>query len=188
MAYPSRKHRWTAEEYLAFERQSPTRHELIDGEIYDMAGASLEHNTINANVVMTLGVQLRGQACRVLSSDMRVKLGKANYSYPDIVVVCGKPEFEDKTADTLINPTVVFLILSPTTERYDRGEKFQHYRALSALQAYILVSQDAPRLEVYTRQPDGGWALAEYVGLDQRLTIPAIGCDVALTDVYDRVF
>jgi len=180
---------WAAADYLAFERTSELRHELINAEIYAMTGASREHNTISTNMIITLGIQLRGRSCDIYSSDMRVKVNAANYCYPDVVVVCGTPELEDNHGDTLLNPMVVFEILSPSTERYDRGEKFQRYRAISSLQVYILVSQESPRLEMFTRHDsDGTWVLSEATALSESMYIPVIDCTLPLSEVYERVF
>ena len=180
---------WTSDDYLAFERASELRHELINGEIYAMTGASLEHNTISTNIVITLGIQLRGQSCDLYSSDMRVKISRTDYCYPDVVVVCGTPELEDSHGDTLLNPVVVFEILSPSTEPYDRGEKFQRYRSIPSLQVYILVSQESPRLEMFTRHDsDGTWVLSEAMVLTDTLSIPVIDCTLPLSEVYMRVF
>lgn len=178
---------WTTEEYLTFERTSEVRHELINGEIYAMTGASLEHNIINANLLISLGSQLRSKSCTALANDMRVKVNAANYCYPDVVVVCGTPELEDK--DTLLNPVVVFEVLSPSTERYDRGEKFRRYRAIPSLQVYVLVSQETPHIEIFTRHEVGGtWVLSEASELSDILSIPVIDCALPLTEVYDKVF
>jgi len=188
MALPANRG-WAAADYLAFERASELRHELINAEIYAMTGASLEHTTISANLVGLLGNHFRGKPCRTLASDMRVKVNAANYCYPDVVVVCGTPELEDNHGDTLLNPMVVFEILSPSTERYDRGEKFQRYRAISSLQVYILVSQESPRLEMFTRHDsDGTWVLSEATALSESVYIPVIDCTLPLSEVYERVF
>ena len=188
MALP-RNRGWAAVDYLAFERASELRHELIDGEIYEMTGASREHNLISLNIGGALNNQLRKQPCEVYASDMRVKTSATGYSYPDVVVVCGEPVLEDSHGDTLLNPTVVIEILSPSTERYDRGAKFQQYRALASLQTYILVSQESPRIEMYTRQSDGVWVLSEMADLANGvLEIAIIGCTLSLADIYARVF
>lgn len=185
MALP-RNRSWSPDEYLTFDRESEFRHELIDGEIYAMTGASREHNLINTNFSRLLGNQLMNESCEIYASNMRVKTHATNYSYPDIVIVCGKAEFEDNQTDTLLNPVIVFEILSPSTERYDRGAKFQRYRTLTSLQSYILISQDAPCFEIYTRQGEV-WVLSEAVEVTDTVTLAPINCTLTLADVYWRV-
>ncbi|HEU4324036.1 MAG TPA: Uma2 family endonuclease [Roseiflexaceae bacterium] len=146
-------HSLTEEEYLAFERASTTKHEYYKGRIYAMTGASARHNLITGNTIASLHGQFRRKPCRVYPSDMRVKAQQTGLNtYPDVVIVCGQPLFIDDALDTLINPTVIIEILSPSTEWYDRGMKFHHYRTISNLRNYILISQDAYRIEYYRRQ------------------------------------
>lgn len=119
---------------------------------------------------------------------MRVKIGSnALYIYPDISVVCGEPEFEDDFVDTLLNPTVIIEVLSPSTELYDRGRKFQHYRTLTSLQEYVLIAQDSYRVEHFIRQPNDEWLLSDAVTLDATIQLPSIQCQLALSDVYEKV-
>src|SRR5262249_54874860 len=136
--------RWyTPEEYLALEEDADFKSEYFGGEIFAMAGASEEHNTITANVVAEVRQQFRGTPCRVYTSDMRVK-GEATglYTYPDVVAACGERRFERRGTDSLLNPTVIFEVLSPTTESYDRGRKFENYRQIESLREYILIAQE----------------------------------------------
>jgi Uma2 family endonuclease len=183
------KHKWTVEEYLAFERDSEIRHEFLDGEIFAMTGASENHILITANTLATLHTQLRKRPCKVYATDMRVQVSKTGlYTYPDVVVACETPQFTDETPPSLINPTVVIEVLSPTTENYDRGKKFQHYRKLASLQEYVLVAQDSPNIEHYVRQSDGKWTLfSDASELDETINLPSIGCILALADVYEKV-
>ncbi len=179
---------WTPSEYLAFERKSAERHEYLDGQLYAMAGASYNHNQIMGNVYGILYTQLRAKPCRVLPSDMRVKISQTGlYTYPDISVVCDEPQFDDAQTDTLLNPILLIEVLSPSTEAYDRGQKFRHYRTLGRLREYLLVSQDAVHIEHYSRQDDQHWLLTDVVGLEATLKLPAIDCILPLTDVYERV-
>ncbi|MFN8496408.1 MAG: Uma2 family endonuclease [Anaerolineae bacterium] len=174
-------------EYLALEREAPCKSEYINGQIYAMAGASEQHNLITLNTAADLNLQFRGRGCRAYVNDMRVKVSPTGiYTYPDIVAVCGEPRFEDSHTDTLINPSVIVEVLSPTTEAYDRGEKFAHYRRLDSLQEYVLVAQDKVRVEHYARQADG-WLLTEISDLDGTLRLAAIDCAVSLRDIYDKV-
>jgi Uma2 family endonuclease len=185
---PLPKPRFTPEEYLALERQAEYRSEYFNGEIFAMAGASREHNLIIANVVASLHGQLKGKPCEVYPSDMRVKVTATGlYTYPDVVVMCGEPQLEDQYGDTLLNPTLLVEVLSPSTEAYDRGEKSAHYRRLESVKEYVLITQDRYRVERYARQPDGQWLLLEVSDPDQTLHLGSIGCDLALVDIYDRV-
>lgn len=161
------KARFTPQQYLALERAAETKSEFFNGEIFAMAGASREHNLIATNVVRELSAQLKGRPCETYPGDMRVKVSETGlYTYPDVVVVCGEPRFEDEHGDTLLNPTLVVEVLSPSTEAYDRGEKSSHYRRLASLAEYVLIAQDRCHVERYARRPDGLWLLAEARGLD----------------------
>ena len=178
----------TAADYLALERQAETKSEYLNGRIYAMAGASRNHNRITFNLARRIGNQLGGRRCEGYANDMRVKVNPTGlYTYPDVVVVCGEPRFEDQHVDTLLNPTVIIEVLSDSTESYDRGEKFAHYRALPSLSDYLLVAQDQPRIEHYQRQPDGRWLYSATDGLDAQVEITTIGCVLPLAEVYERV-
>jgi len=180
--------RLTAEQYLFAERQSDTKSEYFDGEIFPMAVASREHNQISANLVRVLGNQLLDRPCSVYSSDMKVRIDKARkYTYPDLVIACQTERFEDEHRDVLLNPVVILEILSDSTEAYDRGRKFLHYQLLDSLAVYLLVSQDTPRIEMFTRREDGTWLYAEFHGLDAVVEIESIGCNLRLGDVYRKV-
>ena len=178
----------SAKDYLDSERASKTKHEYFAGQIYAMAGASERHNTLAGNTFASLHSQLRRRSCNIYPSDMRVKVNPMGlYTYPDISVVCGAPQFEDGKRDTLLNPTVIVEVLSPSTENYDRGQKFQRYRALSSLAEYVLIAQDAMHVEHYARQPDGRWLLTEDDGPEGAIHLAAIACDLVLADVYEKV-
>jgi len=175
------------EEYLAAEREAATRSEYFNGEVYAMAGASREHNQITFNIAGGLHAQLRGRPCVAYVNDMRLKVSETGlYAYPDVMALCGEPHFEDSAADTLTNPSVIIEVLSESTERYDRGDKFAHYRRLASLRDYVLVSQRRPRLEHYTRRGED-WVLHEIDGLDAVLRLPDIGCELPLADIYDKL-
>jgi Uma2 family endonuclease len=180
---------YTAEEYLALERGSlEGKCEFVDGQIFAMSGANREHNLIGVNIAGELRNQLKGKPCKAYANDMRVKAAEAKgYHYPDIAVVCGKPEFEDGQMDTLLNPTVLVEILSYSTEAYDRGNKFLGYRKIPSLREFILVSQDKPLIERYIRQGDA-WVLTETEGLEGVVNLGSIGCVLTMSEVYDRVF
>jgi Uma2 family endonuclease len=178
----------TPQEYLARERQAETKSEYLRGEVFAMAGASREHNLIAGNVNRELGQQLRERECEVYQADMRVKVSPTGlYTYPDVTVVCGEPEFEDAKVDTLLNPRVLVEVLSPSTADYDRGGKFTHYRRLSSLQEYILISQDRPLVEHYVRRGPDEWLLTEQRPLQDTLVLPSIECQLPLTEIYLKV-
>lgn len=175
-------------EYLAFERQALERHELHAGQLVAMSGASREHNVVCLNIGGELRAQLKGRECEAYVSDMRVAtFGGNNYYYPDVAVTCGGPEVEDRHGDTLLNPTLLIEVLSPSTESLDRGVKFQSYRKIPSLQQYLLVSQTAPHIEVFTRTSDTSWSLTEYVGLEAVVPLSSIGCQLSLREIYDRI-
>lgn len=178
----------TPEEYLALERQTATKSEYWQGKTYTLAGASRRHKLVIFNLAVALGAQLKGRPCEAYSSDMRVKVSSAGlYTYPDITVVCGKAEFEDRDEDTLLNPTVLIEVLSPSTEAYDRGAKFEFYRTLASLTDYLLIAQDRPFIEHFARQSGNRWLLSAYEGLEAVVPIVAIGCELRLADAYDKV-
>ena len=178
----------TAADYLARERQAEIKSEYLNGYIYAMSGASLKHNRIVAGLATVLGAQLRRKSCEPFFGDMRVKVSPTGlYTYPDVVVVCGEPQLEDQHLDTLLNPKVIIEVLSDSTEKYDRGDKFAHYRALESLTDYLLVAQNQPRIEHFARQNDGSWRYAVADGLDAEIEIATIGCTLRLAEVYERV-
>ena len=178
----------SVEEYLAMERESEEKHEYLDGEIYAMGGASVNHTLIVTNVVIDLGTQLRSRDCTVHSSDLRVKVSSTGlYTYPDVVVVCGEPQFDDQMKDTLTNPTLIVEVLSETTKSYDRGDKFAHYRSLPSFMEYVLIAQDTPHVEHFLRQPNKSWTLYEKDSIEDTIELASIGCTLSLADVYDKV-
>lgn len=186
------KQRFTPEEYLALEREADYKSEYLSGEIFAITrwvpGASYRHNLIVANVVIGLGGQLQGGPCRVVASDLRVRVNATGlYTYPDAIVICGEARFGDDHRDTLLNPAVVIEVLSSSTEAYDRGEKFAHYRRLESLQDYVLIAQDRHRIEHYARHQNQQWLLTEAGDLAHALPLTSIGCDLALREVYDQV-
>ncbi|SLM28593.1 conserved hypothetical protein [Desulfamplus magnetovallimortis] len=174
------------EEYLEFDKNSEIRHEYFDGEIFAMTGASLDHNQLNHNINRILGNQLLDGNCRVFASDMRVKVEKIDkYTYPDISVVCGAIELEMvKGVETILNPVVIIEILSDSTEAYDRGQKFTHYRLMPSLKEYLLVSQSNCQVEKFLRKKDGSWNMTSYDDLKQSIKIESIGCELLLSDIY----
>lgn len=181
--------RVTAAEYLAMERASEEKHELRDGEIVDMAGATFPHNKIAMNAVISLGIQFQNRPCHVLGGDMRVKVAAGEfYTYPDLVAWCGEPVLEDDEVDTLLNPGLLMEVLSPSSEAYDRGEKFEYYRQIPSLTDYLLAAQDRVHVEQFTRQPDGTWRLREYKSLDDTVRVESLDAELPLRGMYDKVF
>lgn len=177
----------SAEDYLALERRSETRSQYLDGEIFAMTGASRRHNLLAGNLYTAFRTQLRPRGCEVYFSDMRVKVAATGlYTYPDVVVVCGEPQFEDAEIDTLLNPRVIVEILSKSTEDYDRGTKFVHYRTLPSLTEYLLVSQELVHVEHYLRE-GGGWLLTETDQREDVIELPSVGARLTLAEVYDEV-
>lgn len=188
---------YSIEEYLALERASEERHEYIDGCIYAMAGETGEHADICTNLVRVVSTQLLGASCRARSIGTKVHSGptprhspstEGFFSYPDLVVICGEPQYHDEHTDVILNPAVIIEVLSEATESFDRGEKFHRYQVWNlTLTDYLLVSQTAPIIEHYYRQRGGSWSYMMYQGLDRSFTIESIGCELRLADVYDRI-
>lgn len=175
-------------EYLERERAATTKSEYFAGEIFAMSGASFAHTLITSNFVAQLSGQLRKRGCTVHASDLRVKVPATGlYTYPDVVVVCGKPELDDEHRDTVINPILLIAVLSPSTQDYDRGAKFEQYRTITALQEYVLVAQDKVHIEHFARQADGRWLLTETNRLDDQIELAKVGALLRVADVYDNV-
>jgi Uma2 family endonuclease len=164
------------EEYLEAERRAETRSEYFAGQVFALAGASREHNVVVTNLVIDLGTQLKGRPCELYASDMRLRIPATGlYTYPDVTVVCGVPQFEDHHTDTLLNPTVLIEVLSDSTERHDRGRKAEDYRRIVSLVEYLLVDQKEPRIERYRRQAEREWMLTEVIGLEDDVELASIG-------------
>ena len=198
MGLPAQQKKYSVAEYLELERRSEERYEYLDGEIILMAGESREHADISSNLLREIGNQLKGTACRAWTKDMKVRSGptpdlvtttKGLYSHPDIVVVCGEPEFHDAYTDVLINARLIIEVLSPSTEAFDRGVKFWRYRSWNpTLTDYLVVAQNEPFIEHFARQADDSWAIAAtYTSLEESLLIPSLGINIPLREIYDRV-
>ena len=200
MAPPAAQTRLTPEEYIAFERKAPPdseiiRYEYLNGELIAMSGASRIHNLIAGNIYVALYLQLRGGECEIYMNEMRVSAPvTSSYFYPDVVVY-EEPRFEDDVFDILLNPIIVVEVLSPSTEAYDRGEKFSHYRHLASLQEYLLVSQDKVLVERYRRPQKHetapvtakDWIFTAFQALEDILPLTAIQCELPLQEIYERV-
>ena len=179
----------TPDEYLEFERSAETRHEYIDGVVYEMAGESLSHSQICFNLAAIVGRELKGKDCQGLSPNMKVRTTSASlFAYPDLTIVCGKPEFHDLRTDVLINPTVIVELLSPSTEKYDRTTKFLRYRmGNETLTDYILIAQDYTFVEHYVKTGDGHWEYTSYHTQDTAVTLDSVGIRVNVAEIYERV-
>ncbi len=181
------KLRYTPEEYLAIERNAEYKSEYLNGEIFAMSGASRKHNLIVGNISAALHGQLRKRGYEVYAGDMRVRVSDTGlYTYPDLAIVCDAPRFDDDMFDILLNPQVIIEVLSKSTESYDRGAKFAHYRTIESLSDYLLISQDKPMVEHYVRQTGKSWLLSEYVNSDDVICISSVGCELAIADIYEK--
>lgn len=189
---------YTTGEYFEIDRATDERYEYFDGEIYQMAGESGEHGDICTNFSSELRFQLKGQDCRVRSKDSKVRSGalsnkrnqvmKEMFSYPDILVICGEPEYHDQHRDIVLDPKIIIEVLSGATENFDRTDKFTRYRMFNpTLTDYILVSQDKPVIEHYVRAEDNTWTLYTYAGLDKIFNIKTINCELKLIEIYDLI-
>lgn len=180
--------RTTFADYLAIDEASDEKHQLVNGEVFAMTGGTFEHAILIAQVARLLGNALTGGPCRVAASELRVRvLASGLATYPDVPIVCGPPERDPEHRHTITNPTVLVEVLSDSTEAFDRGEKFRHYRQIPSLKAYLLVSQHEPSIELYERSADGSWRLTE-AGVGGHLTIGPLGCALSVDAVYEGVF
>lgn len=182
------KQRLSPEEYLARERVAEVKSEYLAGETFLMSGASRKHGLVTLNIAASLHGQLRDRPCEIFAADMRVEVTTTElFTYPDVVVVRGEPRFRDADLDTLLNPTLIVEVLSPSTSDYDRGTKFAHYRSLPSLREYLLFAQERVHAEQYTRQDGERWLLAETSDPEAVLDLPSVGCTLTLADVYAKV-
>jgi len=178
----------TPEQYLEIERKAEFKSEYYQGEMFAMSGARVPHLQIVSNTMGELHQQLRNRPCQPFSSDMRVCVAPVGlYTYPDVVVVCGELKLLDNTFDTLLNPTVIFEVLSESTEAYDRGRKFELYCSLESLAEYVMISSLRVGVERYTRQPDGSWKYISKTSLEDTIDLKSVDCHLRLADLYERV-
>ena len=179
----------SARDYLNFERQSEFRHEFYKGEIFQVSGASREHNLLVTNLVTSANSQFRGKSCETYSNDMRVHIPATGFfTYPDVVMVCGEPKFLDDEFDTLLNPSVIIEVLLPTTAGFDRGRKFRHYQSIESLGEYLLIAQDEMNVEHLIKQESAGrWHIAEYNAPETGIELPSVGIALKLDEIYERV-
>jgi Uma2 family endonuclease len=180
--------RLTPEQYLEIERASEFRHEFYHGEMFAMSGGSLRHAVIIGNFSALLHHALKKSPCLVVTSDMRTCVAPDGlYTYPDIVVICGDPQFLDNRSDTVRNPKLLVEVLSPSTESHDRGFKSAQYRTLDGLEEYALVSQTEARVEIFRRQPQNQWLLIDAVGMDAMCELASVDSRIPLAEIYDKV-
>jgi Uma2 family endonuclease len=176
------------EEYLALERASDHRSEFLNGEVFAMAGASPRHALIVSNLVRELSLGLRDRPCAVFASDLRLRVTPTGlYTYPDVMVACGDLKFADDHHDTLLNPSLVVEVLSPSTQDWDRGGKFAHYRTLDSVSDYLLVYQDRPHVELFARQGEGQWLFSELDRGDDAVKLRSLGLSLELAEIYAKV-
>jgi Uma2 family endonuclease len=188
MAVAEKVQRISEAEYLQIERKAEFRSEYFDGEMFAMAGGTRAHSLIATNLLRELSSSLKATDCAAYNTDLRVKIeGTGLYTYPDVSVVCGEQRFLDDEQDTLLNPTLIVEVLSDSTEAYDRGKKFEHYRQIPSCREYLLVSQKEARIEQFIRQPDGEWILREATGLDAQIRAPSLGIILRLAEVFAKV-
>ncbi len=188
MSAALRKPYLSPQEYLSLEREAETKSEYHAGQVHALAGASGRHNRIVVNLIISLGNALKQTPCPLFANDMRVLVSATGvYTYADVLFVCDRTEFEDRHEDTLLNPNVIFEVLSKSTESYDRSDKFGQCRRLPSLSDYLLVSQMHPVIEHFMRQADDSWLLREYRGLDSMVEIKSISCSLPLVAVYDKL-
>lgn len=187
-ALPSKKY-VSPEEYLEIERAALDKHEYLNGEIFAMSGAKLGHVRICGNIAASVHRQLKHLSCQAFQSDLRVHIPATGlYTYPDVIVVCGEPQLvPDGHLDTLLNPTVIVEVLSPSTADYDRGAKFDHYKTIESLKEYVLVWQEKKRVARFTRRDDGSWNLKDFIGEDVEIDLASVDCSLLMVDIYDKV-
>ena len=182
------KPRLTPEQYLEIERAAEYKSEYFGGEMFAMAGAAEAHNLLVSNLIAELNFQMRGRPCRVYPSDMRVRVSATGlYTYPDIIAVCGEPEFLDGRRDTLLNPNLIVEVLSPSTEAYDRGRKFEHYQSIPSLGEYVLVASDRMHVDLYAKDAAGKWVLTPAGEPGDVLDLGSVGCRLALASIYEKI-
>jgi Uma2 family endonuclease len=188
MSLPQTSRPLTQAEYFEIERAAEFKSEFFDGEMFAMAGGTPQHSLIGANLSREFGNQLVNNPCVAYNADLRIKVDPTGLcTYPDLSVICGGLQFAEGTDDTVVNPTVLVEVLSNSTEAYDRGRKFEHYRQIPTLQEYLLVSQTEPRIEQFMRQANGRWLLNETAGMDKKLELPALKITIALSEIFAKV-
>jgi Uma2 family endonuclease len=178
---------YSDEEYLAFEREAEEKHELIDGEIVAMAGATREHNLIGGNIFARIHFRLIGTGCEIYANDLRVRMKKGRYGYPDVVVVCDKPQFADDEFDVLLNPLVIVEVLPKSTRFRDKTEKLKTYQKMESIRECLLIEQNEPRIEHYIKQTPNQWLLRIYENLGETIVLESLGCELPVAEIYAQI-
>jgi len=187
MSALTKRKRYTPAEYLALEEKAETRSEYWNGEIVAMAGGNINHQQIVANLTEFLGAKIRGR-CRAFPSEMKVWVKKRDkFFYPDLTVICDKPEFYKKRRDTIVNPKLIIEVLSKSTASFDRAEKFLSYQTLESLHEYVLISQEKAAVEQHIKREDGNWIYQAIIGIKSAVTFPSIETSLGLNEIYDLV-
>lgn len=187
---PNPDSRVSVAEYLRREAEATDRHEYHDGEIFVMSGGSARHSRINYNLYLSIGKRLDMEKCEPFESTIKVAIRESRrYVYPDATIVCGPVEFdpEGENESVILNPRVIFEVLSPSTEGYDRGEKFEHYKHSPTIEEYVLIAQDRSHVDSILRQADGSWNWIAFSGLDATATVRCVGVELPLAELYSRV-
>jgi Uma2 family endonuclease len=181
--------RYSIDEYVRLEEYANLKHEYLDGQVWAMAGGTPEHARLAAAISTALGLQLRGKRCAVYSSDARVRVGATGLdTYPDVTVVCGNEERDAGDPLALTNPIVLVEVTSESTEAYDRGDKFEHYKKIPSLQEFVVVSHREPKIEVYRRSEGGAWSMAQEGGAGLIVRLSSIACALAVGEIYADPF
>jgi len=182
------KHLLTAKEYLEIESNAQYKSEFFYGEMFSMAGGSINHADIGGNVYHALRILLRGTRCRPYNSDLRVVVDPKNhFAYPDVSIVCGGVQQIESAIESVANPVAILEVLSPTTESHDRGAKFRSYQSMPSLREYFLISQNKPSVERFERVGEGKWTLSYHEGLDAEVPISSVPCELPLTEIYEHI-
>ncbi len=184
MGEAARKIELSYQDYLALEKETDLRHEFLHGVAWAMAGGTVEHSALKSNLMMAVGAALRGHPCRPYDSDLKIHIEDTGlFTYPDLTVICGKVLRSSQDANALTNPSLLVEVLSPSTESWDRGAKFAHYRRVPTLSYYLLVSLEPRRVELYARQPDGRWMLSEH-GPGEQIELPSLEISISVDEIY----
>jgi Uma2 family endonuclease len=186
---PQGKLIYTLDDYIELEKTSDDKLEYYDGNVWSMSGASLPHNQVQINLIVSLQSKLRGKNCSIFPSDMRVKVpAYPPYRYPDLSALCGTTEIEKfKGLDVLTNPQLIVEILSDSTEAFDRGDKFTYYKSIASFSEYLLIAQHRPHVTQYVRQTDDSWSYREVNSLDETIYIASLDCELNLRELYQNV-
>ena len=179
---------YTEEEFLTFERMAKVKNEYYRGEIFAMSGASFQHNQLSSKLIRDIGNHLKGKGCNIFGSDLRVYTQlNSFYTYPDAVIICGDPSFIDKQFDTILNPAILFEILSPSTEEYDRTTKFEFYKNIPTLKHYVLIDSRKFFVQIFTQEADKSWSLKEYNLPDEQWLLKSIQYKSTIKELYEGV-